>query len=372
LRTLAQRGHTVAVAASPDAAAPLADSGITHLPLAAQALPAGSLAQHRKRFATTEGVRAVREFLSFCATHTEGAMREGDAALAAFSPDALIGDQVEPATSVLAERHGLPLAVVCNALALHRHPDLPPLWHAGAPAGNPFTRTWYRLLHRIGDSVALPYYACVRTERARAGLPPWRGAEHFFARSSLLEVAQDPPSFVDRQRLPPHVHACGPFRDDAYDRGELPALADDDRPLAFVSLGTLQDRRADLLLAVAQAIAQLGWRAIIARSAVVVSHGGLNTVLDALAAARPLVLLPLAFEQPTIAARVARLSAGVVVPPGRRTARGIAEALTAATALGEGARRCAQELAAAGGAVKAADFIERSFSRQHAQVPTIK
>jgi UDP:flavonoid glycosyltransferase YjiC (YdhE family) len=169
-------------------------------------------------------------------------------------------------------------------------------------------------------------------------------------------------------------------------------LADDDRPLAFVSLGTLQDRRADLLLAVAQAIAQLGWRAliadggtlsgqtlppgvhafahvrqraIIARSAVVVSHGGLNTVLDALAAARPLVLLPLAFEQPTIAARVARLGAGVVVPPGRRTARGIAEALTAATALGEGARRCAQELAAAGGAVKAADLIENALSQQN-------
>ncbi|MEO8571916.1 MAG: nucleotide disphospho-sugar-binding domain-containing protein, partial [Chloroflexota bacterium] len=55
---------------------------------------------------------------------------------------------------------------------------------------------------------------------------------------------------------------------------------------------------------------------ILPRVAVVVGHGGYGTVLGALAAARPMVILPLFADQPVNAARVAALGAGLALPGG--------------------------------------------------------
>ena len=166
-----------------------------------------------------------------------------------------------------------------------------------------------------------------------------------------------------------------------------PDLARLDRPI-YVSLGTLFNDRPALYRAAAEGLARLGRpvvistggrldpaalgplpRGVVARSwlaqlallrnaSVVVTHGGMNTVNEALSFDLPLVLVPQAADQSWVACRVAELGAGIVV----RNAT--AERLRAATAavLGDGALRAAaarigRSLRASGGAMRAADTI---------------
>ena len=104
---------------------------------------------------------------------------------------------------------------------------------------------------------------------------------------------------------------------------------------------------------------------VLASSEIAIVHGGLNTVMDALARGVPLVLIPLAFEQSAIAARVARSGAGVVCPWAGRGVRPLASAIRnvlknpcyrkAAISLGE-------EIERAGGVYRAADIVEAVLS----------
>ena len=54
---------------------------------------------------------------------------------------------------------------------------------------------------------------------------------------------------------------------------------------------------------------------VLGHAAVVVSHGGSGTTLGALAAGRPLVVVPLFADQPVNARRVAAIGAGIALPP---------------------------------------------------------
>ena len=117
----------------------------------------------------------------------------------------------------------------------------------------------------------------------------------------------------------------------------------DGRPLIYASLGTLQNGSeaifkiitdacagldAQLLISLGGGLdpARLGSLAgsplvvhfapqleVLKRAALVITHAGLNTVLESLAEGVPLVALPLGNDQPGVAARLKARGAGVVV-----------------------------------------------------------
>jgi zeaxanthin glucosyltransferase len=99
---------------------------------------------------------------------------------------------------------------------------------------------------------------------------------------------------------------------------------------------------------------------VLARAALCITHGGLNTTLDALAASVPLVLVPLAMEQSGTAQRVLRAGAGVSVSAYAgvaRLRRAVARALQS-SALHDVAREHAHHASNTGGAEHAAQLIE--------------
>jgi MGT family glycosyltransferase len=67
--------------------------------------------------------------------------------------------------------------------------------------------------------------------------------------------------------------------------------------------------------------------AVLPHVAVAVTHGGFGTVAAAIAAGRPLVLLPISADQPMNASRCADAGLGVIVPAGARTPGAIREAV---------------------------------------------
>lgn len=173
------------------------------------------------------------------------------------------------------------------------------------------------------------------------------------------------------------------LRDEAPLDAELAGLA---RPI-YVSLGTLFNDRAALFRTLAAALAQLGhpvvistggrldpaalgampagvvgrrWvpqLALLRRAALAVTHGGMNTVNEALLFGVPLVVAPQAADQPWVARRVSQLGAGVTVTaPSERSLRDAARRALAPEAA-RAAQRIGATLREAGGAARAADAI---------------
>lgn len=97
-------------------------------------------------------------------------------------------------------------------------------------------------------------------------------------------------------------------------------------------------------------------------SSVVISHGGLGTVLRALAHGVPNICLPLGREQPVNAQRIAELGAGVQLPAAASSAqiRSTTEIVLRAIAYRTAARWAAQRIVTEAPDERAADFLERA------------
>jgi UDP:flavonoid glycosyltransferase YjiC (YdhE family) len=59
----------------------------------------------------------------------------------------------------------------------------------------------------------------------------------------------------------------------------------------------------------------------------VITHGGPNTVFEALMEGKPMIAIPLAYDQPAVAARLARLKIAEVLPVMRLSAKRIRTAV---------------------------------------------
>jgi zeaxanthin glucosyltransferase len=98
---------------------------------------------------------------------------------------------------------------------------------------------------------------------------------------------------------------------------------------------------------------------LLERADVMVSHGGANSTMECLSRGKPSLVVPLAYEQPLIAALVERAGVGIAVPPAAATAERFREALLALLAPDSPARRNAAAVAARGldGAGRAAALL---------------
>jgi UDP:flavonoid glycosyltransferase YjiC (YdhE family) len=102
----------------------------------------------------------------------------------------------------------------------------------------------------------------------------------------------------------------------------------------------------------------------LARADAVVSHAGLNTVLDAIAARTPILALPIAFDQPGAAARILHAGIGLRASPRLAGAAVIERQLRRLfdePRFGAKLDALAPALAQAGGAARAADIVEAAL-----------
>ncbi len=106
--------------------------------------------------------------------------------------------------------------------------------------------------------------------------------------------------------------------------------------------------------------------AVLEHAALCVSHAGMGTVLEALRASTPLVCVPIsALDRPT-ARRLGELGLGTTIDPAEFTSEGLVAAINTMLADADTAARAesmSKAVADAGGAVRAADEIERHLVR---------
>jgi len=103
---------------------------------------------------------------------------------------------------------------------------------------------------------------------------------------------------------------------------------------------------------------------LLKRATVCINHAGLNTALESLAQGVPQLAIPITYDQPAVAARIAHQKTGVVTSLDKLTADHLAfllEDVLVDPTYRENARKLQKAIAKANGLSVAADLIEESL-----------
>ena len=108
---------------------------------------------------------------------------------------------------------------------------------------------------------------------------------------------------------------------------------------------------------------------ILKRASLVITHAGPNTVFETLMEGKPMVAIPIAHDQPAIAARIARLGTAEVLPimhlSSEKIARAVEKTLKSPS-YREAALKIQRTLRSLNGVQRAADIIEQSLDSRGA------
>lgn len=403
-RALQRRGHRVAVITALDGEAKVRRAGLEFISIAALEFPGGEWERTTLQMAELSGRAASRFAGHWLGRLARGILRDLPEIATRERFDGLVMDQIgigaESACAVI----GLPLAVACNSLLGHAESGVPPIifsWRCRRSL--PF-----RLRNVVGQlllmSTGWPLVLPLTSYRLKHRLPPLTYSFGDELPPSLVQVAQTPAFFdFPRRQLPDHFHYTGPWVEPAADDPDFPWQRIDGRPLVYASFGTLQNRLERAFRIVAEACAGLDVQlvltlgckgapvpkdlagtpitvdyapqlALLRRASLVITHGGLNTTLECLREGRPLVALPIANDQPGVAARIARLGVGEFIPIKKLTAPALQQTvrgILATPSYRERAENWAAELQRMDSPAQAAALIETAFlTRKRVKRPT--
>lgn len=396
-RELVARGHRATFVHMADGEPILAKRGLAYHPVGLTTHPPGTSADIDRqllRMVPPFGVmRATRRIAGI----SDMLCRELPGVLRTIQADMVVCDQVEPAGGLVADHLGLPHVSVAGALPINSEPAVPPLFVPWRYDPSPFGVKRNMAAYEAIKWVLRPFGEVIAHYANAWNLGPRRRIDQCLSR--MLQVAQLVPGLdFPRERLWPVFHYCGPMRS-AVEVTGAPALPPrDGRPLAYASLGSLQGarfglfrriaagaQRCDLQLVLTHggglsadqvarlpgapaSYAFLPQAEVLREASVAVLHGGLNTILDACGQGVPLVVVPIAFEQGAIGRRVERAGAGLMVSHRLTSAAGLARAIRRVSEeprYAQAAGRLREEIAAAGGARRAADLVELLLATGH-------
>jgi zeaxanthin glucosyltransferase len=172
--------------------------------------------------------------------------------------------------------------------------------------------------------------------------------------TSSPEVRAVPNDRARTTLLPPHVFLGSAVRTETVPDDVRAWLDADDRPVVYVSFGSFLSARDDVLATVLTALRSLDVRvavatgsardlpapgkdwlvrdflpqtALLARAALAVTHGGNNSVTEALTFGVPMLVLPFSTDQFAGAAAIERGGAGVALDPNAASAADVIDAV---------------------------------------------
>ena len=321
------------------------------------------------------------------------------AVLIQWQPDVIVCDySMWSPILVLHETHRIPVAVSSLAIGcMIPGPDVPPPGF-GLPSVRKWpTRLLARLVGSITDLFASAFRSAVSEMRQRYGLPPLSMPMMQFAGQMPLYLIPSVPALdYQRRDLPPSVHYVGPcVWNKPRDEPPPPWLMQlpKDRPWVHVTEGTSHAQAPIVLRAAAQGLANLPMQVIMTTGTnrnpgelglepsasnvrvehwvahsdllphtdVVVTTGGAGTVLAALHAGVPLIVVPTEWDKPENAQRVVAAGVGLRLEPRHCTPkrlRAAVERVLGEPSFRQNARRLAALFGHYDGAARAAELLE--------------
>jgi MGT family glycosyltransferase len=255
--------------------------------------------------------------------------------------DVAVVDTMVPAAMFGAEVSGVPAVIVMHGPYMIPRAGIPPLGTGWMPGKGPLGRLRDRSAAAVTLAVFRSWMPGLNRTRAEVGLPPVRDLPGLMARADRILVCSSPSYDFASGSVPANVRYVGPQLDDqASGASTGPGAGPPSRPLVLVGLSSTVMRQEGLLQRAAEALGQLPVRGLIttgpavdpavisapanvtvtrwARHAdvlphcsAVITHGGHGTVMKALIAGVPLIVVPLGRDQPDNAGRVVHAGAGV-------------------------------------------------------------
>ena len=369
-------------------------AGFDPVSLGGEVFPNAQYQAELQKLGSLQGRAALKHTLAIGARAAAAVLQVGPTVVRAAEVNGLVVDQASFPGGTVADQLGLPFATVCNALLLNPDPAVPPYFTHWQPRDT----WWVTIRNKMAwtglDRLYAPILTRIQDHRRRMGLSVPVNITQVW--SNRLQISQQPEVFeFPRRELPTHLRFVGPLRFAGdYQTVPFPWERLDGRPLIYASLGTLQNRVAGMFRVIAEAceglntqlvittghgvapedlgelpghpvvVAYAPQRELLGRSVMAVTHAGLNTVLDALAAGVPLVALPITNEQPGIAARVAWIGAGETIADKQVTPHALRAAVIRVLSnpvYRAAAERVREAIQMSGGAPRAAELIEQSL-----------
>lgn len=389
---LKQRGHQVTLVGTLDAQQKVLAAGLGFYAIGKADFPAGASTDALAKLGQLTGLAAFRYTVDLFKKTASTLLQEAPAAFQNAGVEALLIDQTSFGGSTIAESLDLPFISICCAMMINREPDVPPF-----NVGWRYHPTWWaRLRNQLGYSLvnrlAEPITGLVDDYRQQCGLPPFRHPNDAY--SQLAQICQQPAEFeYPRQLLPSCFHFTGPFSNPA---SREPTFFPFDKltgqPLIYASLGTVQNRLLGTFQAIAEACQDLDAQLVIAlgggstpeslpifpgsplvvgfapqlellqRTTLTITHAGMNTTLESLSNGVPMVAIPIANDQPGVAARIAWTGTGDVVPLKHLSVsklRSSINRLLTEDSYKKNALSLQKAIKQAGGVKRAADIIEQ-------------
>jgi MGT family glycosyltransferase len=255
--------------------------------------------------------------------------------------DVAVVDTMIPAAMFGAEVAGVRAVIVMHGPYMIPRPDIPPLGTGLMPAKGPLGRLRDRSAAAAALAVFRSAMPALNRVRAEAGLPPVRDLPGLMARADRILVCSSPSYDFGSGSVPANVRYVGPQLDDeASGASGGSGAGPPGLPLVLVGLSSTVMRQEGLLQRAADALGQLPVRGLVTTGpavdpavvsapdnvtvtrwvrhadvlphcSAVISHGGHGTVMKALIAGVPLVLVPLGRDQPDNVGRVVHAGAGI-------------------------------------------------------------
>jgi UDP:flavonoid glycosyltransferase YjiC (YdhE family) len=313
-----------------------------------------------------------------------------------WRPDALLTDPLIWAPFlIVGELEKIPTAYMSLSLGCMLSGPRAP-WGPGFPPPRDWgSRLASRATRIFTDVIAAGVRRRANEARIAHGLPPMGGTIlEQVGRLPLHLIPSLPELDYDRDDLPPSVHYVGPCAQDKPSDAAPPewlARLPTDRPVVHVTEGTVHLQEPFVLRAAARGLggrpmevvlttgphrdpAALGPIApnvrveefvshsdLLPRCHAIVTTGGTGTILAALRAGLPMVLVPTGWDHPDNARRVEAAGAGIRLSPRRCTPEALRRAVERVLGepeFGEAARRLGRRLEQTDGPRRAAELLE--------------
>jgi len=251
------------------------------------------------------------------------------------APDVIVEDNVSAFPALLT--HGAPWVRImsCNPLEM-KDPDLPPTF-SGYPTDDPTAwaefRAEYERTHR-------ELWSGFDEWMREQGAPPLPDLEFIHESDHLnLSIYPDAADYLRSRPLAPTWHGLESSVRDTEEPWEVPeSLRDGDGSLIYLSLGSLGSADVELMARLVDVLSKTPHRYVVSKGPradefdladnmwgdvrvpqtsilpevdVVITHGGNNTVTESLHFGKPMVVLPLFWDQYDNAQRIDELGFGV-------------------------------------------------------------
>jgi MGT family glycosyltransferase len=396
-RKLQSRGHEVVFIGVPDIEPVVRAADLDFVPFCENEYPPGSVAKSWDGVAQLHGLNVVRYTArELTPGLLKAALEHLPGKLAETGVNALVLDTVYRLLEIVPMHLRLPYVQIWNILHFDFSGSTPLALYSWPHETSPEALARNVVGLEIVREIRGPVIPLAQSYAERNGLEiDWSIPAATL--SKLAVITQTPKEFdFPIPHLPPQFHYAGPFHDnEGREPVSFPWEKLTGKPLIYASLGTIVNGLNKVYGTILEAVGEFPEMQVVLsvgrhfsprdlgsipsntivvriapqiellkRAVLCITHAGLNTALEALAQGVPMVAIPIGYDQPGVAARIAYHGVGEFVEIGDLTARHLSRLIIkikANPSYRDKARWFQKVLGETRGLDIAADIIERVF-----------